>query len=367
MRKKIAAFIFGVTIAFILMEVSARALEQEHQFPPDMHYYPKPYVMFTGKPEAFGMSSIDMEPTGDEDIPFKLNNLGFRSDHPFKKDKKEGVIRVVMLGGSTVFNGAPLSKSISGYLEQVMNSDGRNVEVMNFGAVSYASGQELSLLLHTVGDFNPDLVIVYDGGNDIIMPHGGDPRPGYPYNFLVYEAGLKYMDKETSSMQLIGLLLRKSALIRKFFDKPLQDKIVQIKEHRKEVKYESKEWERAIVDAYVKNIEKMCQVGKGFNFKVAVFLQPLYDVSINSSGEYETISEARSAAYTVEQYKRLKPRFEELHEKYANEGCSFKNLSDLFQGDDKSYYWDFIHTNNEGNRIIAERIYEELKLERMLN
>jgi lysophospholipase L1-like esterase len=367
-KGKITALIFGIIIALVLAEVGARFLEKEHQYPPYMHLYPKPYVMFTGRPEASGMISTDVAPTSDEDLPFKLNEFGFRSNHPFVKEKKEGVMRIAMLGGSTVFQGAPFSKTIIGYLEQMMKDDGKNIEVMNFGAVSYVTGQELSLLLHTVSDFKPDLVIVYDGGNDITIPHGGDPRPGYPYNFMAYETGLEYIRGETTAIQLVGLLLRKSALVRKFFDRPLQDNLVQIKKHRRAVKFGSKGWEQAIADAYVSNVEKMCIVGKGFDSKVAIFLQPLFGVSLDSAGEYmATNSEDKTHAYATEQYKRLKSLIKELDEKYVGEGCSYGNLSDLFQREDKGFYWDFIHTNNAGNEIIARRMYEELKAKGMID
>ena len=45
---------------------------------------------------------------------------------------------------------------------------------------------ELARLVFEVVNYAPDMVVVYNGGNDINLPLGWDPRPGYPFNFLLY-------------------------------------------------------------------------------------------------------------------------------------------------------------------------------------
>ena len=99
--------------------------------------------------------------------------------------KTRGEFRIFMLGGSTVEYGNP---PLPVYVEQELKRRGfENVRVFNYGVISQNSGQELAHLVFHVLDSEPDMVVFYDGGNDIMDPLLYDPRPGYPFNFLAYE------------------------------------------------------------------------------------------------------------------------------------------------------------------------------------
>lgn len=104
--------------------------------------------MFGGRPGGVGTDQPQMG--GSPGSTFALNDLGLRINGTFERAKKPGEFRVFVLGASTVFNGAPLANSIPGRLEALCHDSGLDsVAVYNCGVVSYVSGQELALLLHT--------------------------------------------------------------------------------------------------------------------------------------------------------------------------------------------------------------------------
>ena len=149
----------------------------EARFPVDAVRGPVPYSMFGGVPNAALGAGYD--------VAERLNSQGYRGREA-TEPKPPDELRVVVLGGSTVFEGEPTLPEL---LERELRKRGvANVACFNFGGVSSVSGMEVSRLLFEVTDLRPDVVVFYDGGNDLLLPAVYDPRPGYPFNFVVYES-----------------------------------------------------------------------------------------------------------------------------------------------------------------------------------
>ena len=99
-----------------------------------------------------------------------INSLGFRGDE-FTEIKPDDTYRIFLLGGSQMFGTGATSDdtTIPGYLENyLVNEDNSfTIEVINSGLKGVDSRKELLLLQNILLDFTPDLVIVYDGLNDL--------------------------------------------------------------------------------------------------------------------------------------------------------------------------------------------------------
>ena len=99
-----------------------------------------------------------------------INSLGFRGDE-FLKIKPDNTYRIFMVGGSTIFGTGTISddSTIPKYLEYFLKQDQYrfNVEVINSGIQGADSFDELKLIENRVLDFTPDMVIVYDGWNNV--------------------------------------------------------------------------------------------------------------------------------------------------------------------------------------------------------
>src|SRR5215813_4208551 len=124
-----------------------------------------PYYMFTGAPNSFVRMVPQQGGANETESLAKLNSLGFRIEGPLEKSKPAGELRIFVVGGSPVFLGAPLAKSIPGQIESELVRRGiSGAKVYNFGVVAAVSGQELALLTHLLVDYEPDVVISYGGG-----------------------------------------------------------------------------------------------------------------------------------------------------------------------------------------------------------
>lgn len=96
------------------------------------------------------------------------NSLGFRGEE-IAMPKPTGRFRIAVLGGSTTY-GEFIDDDAATFpaqLEQFLREQGHNAEVINAGCPGYNSWESLGNLAFRVLDLEPDLVILYDGVNDV--------------------------------------------------------------------------------------------------------------------------------------------------------------------------------------------------------
>jgi len=127
----------------------------------------------------------NIQTAGDELIPnqstdsITINSLGFRGAE-FSAIKLPDTYRIFMVGGSTMFGAGATSDetTIPGYLQQLLNEKdfGFDIEVINSGIQGADSNTESNLIEQKLVRLSPDLLIIYDGMNDL--------RVGNPPNEL---------------------------------------------------------------------------------------------------------------------------------------------------------------------------------------
>lgn len=123
------------------------------------------------------------------------NHLGFRGDEIIIP-KPEGVFRIVAIGGSTTYSAGVEDYRLSYpyLLQEKLRAEGyTEVEVINAGVFSYSSLENLMNFQIRVLELDPDMVIVYEGVNEIatrmIWPYKvfrGD-LTGYESRLLSFE------------------------------------------------------------------------------------------------------------------------------------------------------------------------------------
>jgi hypothetical protein len=135
-----------------------------------------------------------------------INEQGFRDDEPVSPQKAEGEVRIFVLGGSAAFgqlnsgNQATLASHLEKLLDdrvadQRANSNryqpatlpyradqvgealalppripDRQYRVINAAVPGYASGNELAMLMQRVSNYNPDILIVLNSYQDLLLP-----------------------------------------------------------------------------------------------------------------------------------------------------------------------------------------------------
>src|SRR5262245_27577726 len=139
------ACVCGFAIGEIYLRLMVPAPEQRWSAPIVTNGQ-HPYYMFTGAPYGSGRMMPQQGGADDADNIYQLNSLGFRIERPLIKSKPESEVRIFVLGGSSVYNGALLARTIPSQLESELLHHGFfEARVYNFGIVSAVSGQELAL------------------------------------------------------------------------------------------------------------------------------------------------------------------------------------------------------------------------------
>lgn len=99
---------------------------------------------------------------------YYINKLGYRG-HDFSIEKQPGRIRVVTMGGSSVFDvGALDDEDWPHRVEQLLKEHGfSNVEVINAGIIGYNSADSLGRFIAEAHTFKPDYVFFFSAWNDL--------------------------------------------------------------------------------------------------------------------------------------------------------------------------------------------------------
>ena len=170
-RGEVGLLLFSTILTFALLEVGARLwlnyLATPAQYdrfvlftsldPSEYAFTPHPYLSYYPNPGyKRGLTSH--------------NSLGYRNDE-FPLEKPDGVYRIVALGGSSTYDVSieDNHQIFTAQLEKLLKDEYgyQNVQVINAGVPGYNSWEMLGNLEFRVLDLDPDLIIIYEGVNDV--------------------------------------------------------------------------------------------------------------------------------------------------------------------------------------------------------
>lgn len=341
--------LMAMSCAFMALDILSRPFLSsrspiERKFSVTAARHPQPYTMFGGLKHARHLEKFM--------IPGGLNRMGYKGQVP-KIPKTTGEYRIIMLGGSTVLIGNP---SIPQLLETIFTENGHsNVKVYNFGVISSVSGQELARIVFEVSDYDPDLIVMYNGANDILSPLTGDPRPGYPFNFIVYENN-PLLDKDISDYPLFTLMAYGSNIIRAAFPAYFTEKFVRLNELRKQIGWKSPEWEDAVARAYVDNISKAQRISAAFGTDFIAFFQPtVYYKDMLHPWEKKRLN-PEVCAYA----QKIRKKINKYSAPILHLSEHFYDLGDLYDQRQNFIFLDEMHTLQFAKPDAAQAMYEKI-------
>ncbi len=252
---------------------------------------------------------------------------------------KKYLNKIYLFGGSTVYNGeVPDSLTIASQLASLGANDFL-FEVINMGSTSIHSTQQLGRLKSEVNLDNGDIVIFYDGVNDI-------------FQRIIYENREGFMlGKPKQESFWINFLRTKSK-----YSSILYILYLQMSDNTKEI---SNNLIETSIGDYVNTLIKTNNyvVSKGAYF--FHFLQPTLFTKKNLN-QYEQMLIAKGPPFTGKQIKKV---FTEVYpiieEKIDNVNFSL-SLVKVFDTLIDSPYFDFCHVNHIGNKIIAKNIWKNI-------
>jgi lysophospholipase L1-like esterase len=324
---------------------------------------PKPYFMFSG-PVGKTMEAPPQMGGSEDGRLVRFNSEGFRIERDLTLPKPPGEIRIFVLGGSSVVHGAPLANTIPGVIERHLRESGlATARVYDFGVVSFVSGQELALLLHRLVDLEPDLIIAYDGGNDLMQPWFYDPRPGYPFNFAAWEVALDaFSSHSAGARKTLGGIAHDSALLRALLGRKQHRVQITMEERRRNANYGSEDWKRTVVDTYARNVGEMCRVARSHDILYAAWFQPMLPFSRDLADRQLAMSGGKELVQNLREQREwiATAVAQRLPSAAAGAGCRFVDLSGMFEERGSELFWDIIHVDNRGNQRIGRRIADDL-------
>ncbi len=269
-----------------------------------------------------------------------INNDGFRGSE-IQKEKPDDTYRIIMVGGSTTFGLKMLSDhTIPGHLQEKFDQLNlkKRVEVINAGINGYNSNDELNLIKKKIVKYEPDLVIIYDGSNDIFFP--------YDSKLIAYDIGdSQYIYRKY--FQFYKTLDVINNIISEEPSPPLH-------EYRLNVKLElddrAKLWKN--------HISTICEIGNQNGFKTLIFLQPFLGTGNKSLTKQETnlfnTQVLKHFPSALLEYSYFADSLDDL-----NNSCTGAfDLRNIFDNVKKWIFWDKWHISYRYNGIVADEIFD---------
>mgnify|MGYP006103322967 CR=1 FL=1 len=271
-----------------------------------------------------------------------INEQGIRGE-VIPQEKHEDVFRIFVVGGSTTFGNLASSDdtTIPGYLQFLMNDVDaeKKIEVFNLGVFGRTSFEEVFDLEKNFLQYKPDLIIVYDGWNDLYD------------NINKFEEG-KTVSILTNFSKIFQILKQNYATfqvvleITSSFDN--QNILLAPNADNMEKK----------ANAWVDNWESICKIGKEKNFDTIIFLQPILGTGDKPLSLWEE-QKIENFGFTS-----VAPYYYHLEEMIPilNKKCTAAyDISKIFNDVDEPIYISMGHMGDRGNYIIASEMFTLLK------
>lgn len=320
----------------------------------------------------------------------KFNREGYRT-HEFDNvpPKEPGEIRIIITGGSA---------SISWNINEACTLDSnlyrlfakyypnKKVKIFNLGNGAWKSFQQLiALQLHGL-KLEPDLIIAFDGFNDI--QHSYSMPIEQPYNnnaetaFKRYKAWTEGRVSELfKSLKIIQAIKHPGALAVGMVGRTKQTLEGGSPEYAKEAKpgklgtqmhypldlgaitkrTDFDPYNQEVVKFYLQNERLMAKAASTVGSKMIIALQPILYVKTPLSEDEKKIldSYAHSVNFVVQGYERMKKGLKIIEAEEKN--VTFYDMSNIFENDHTFYFADYCHFNTQGYEIVANKLFGEIE------
>lgn len=264
-------------------------------------------------------------------------------DNRRKTVNADGVFnnKLYLFGGSTVFNSeVPDSLTIASQLAS-FGANKASFEVLNMGASAVHSIHQFGLLRSEIQLNEGDIVVFYDGVNDvqqrIVYENEVGPMFGDPKNESFFIKLIRYANYHSSIAKLLYDIMVDNV-------RPISSSLVD----------ES-------ISRYIETLRSSENYVTSQNARFFHFLQPTLFTKIYLN-DYEKSLIKMGYPFVPNQSKAaFKVAYPIIEERLRSEDYSM-SLTDSFDHLETSPYLDFCHVNHIGNEIIANQIWSAISL-----
>ena len=268
----------------------------------------------------------------------RINSKGFVGVE-FADVKPAGIQRIFAVGDSCTFAG-DWDVSYSAFLERMLNADGRKYEVINAGIEGYDSEYALGRIRDDVLKYDPNLVTIYVGWNDLMKMRPSSMSSSGRVTWLGATLNQSYLYRGLSKVMF-------------FHIRPL---LLPPGVSGDESEYHV--FDQFVPATYEENVSAMVELLRKHNVRVLLLTRPTvltHNMSADDLKAQHVFFPYFPEAYSV-------PRFRSLHNAYNNSirrlaarlQVPLVDLDEVFDRQDKrTLFWDTMHPSKQGHEVIA--------------
>jgi hypothetical protein len=268
-----------------------------------------------------------------------------------------------MFGGSTMWgSGVSDDGTIPSHLAKDLLTRGwKNFEITNFGQPGYVSTQSLlALFLELRNGNRPDLVVFYDGFNDLFSSFQNG-EAGIPQNEdnrrIEFNHARSFISVGVPDPPSFLVYLKKHSVLLSLLTTP-SSKLVQPRSpsppHPKMQALASE-----TLATYFENMKFLEQLSATYHFALFTFWQPtLYSRSQYASGEL-AIRSSLEQQYGPNLEIFFNEGYRQMREK-TKRPLHFHDLQEVLNDDPRILFTDFCHLTSDGNLIVAHAMAKVL-------
>lgn len=248
-------------------------------------------------------------------VGFKTNSQGLR-DKEYSLEKPANTFRVAVIGGSfTVPAGVEIDEAFHSILESRLNQEFPDLsyEFINFGVSGYRINNKIATLKHKALKYNPDLILFILDGSQFTEDEEKEFNPKSKKNQFFQSFIYKLISKNK--------LFKNDNKHQEFLDK-----------------------HKAGLNQLDLILKELSNISKKNNVPVCIVVLDHDYTHYELSGEIKQLAEMNNLYHS-----NTIPSFQDT------------NIRDL------TIYNIDIHPNAEANRIFADAIYNDLKIQSLLN
>ncbi|HET8646835.1 MAG TPA: hypothetical protein VFO85_15175, partial [Vicinamibacteria bacterium] len=262
--------------------------------------------------------------------------------------------RIFVMGGSTVWGyGAPDWETVPSHLAARLAAAGRPACVFNYGEDSWRTTQGVvELLLELRRGRRPDLVISVNGCNDVFTPFFLTGQADVEWDYARSKPWLEELARPGRGSFAFLEASNTWALLRRLRDRwsgppsyPPPDDPEGLAE--------------AVAQAYLRDLDAVDALGRSYGFRSLFVLQPL---AVTGGKRLTAEEEAGVRRQLGASYELGRDAVQRTYTRLRASGrASLRDASGVFDAEAASVYIDACHFLPRGNRLLAERLFDEIR------
>ena len=279
-----------------------------------------------------------------------INEYGFRGPE-IDINKKSDTFRIFVVGGSTAFGHGSTSDltTIPGFLQTIIDNSGisKNIEVINAGKPRATSSDESFYIKNHLRNYEPDLIIIYDGAND---------------------ARGKYLDKTiiaktTSELSIFENIKRYGAFEKgaQIYRTPfvINDFFIDVNRsiigQKTTYNDSNDELVKKISSLWTERWIDICNENELENISTVIILQPMVGTGtkVLSPDELTFLPTHADQHDSISILQEMSLSLSILDE-HCTKTADFRNI---FDNTSRPIFYDDVHVVDKGNEIIAREIF----------